>query len=75
FKGRPWPLILGGHTHVAEKLMYRTDRGPLRFEQSAAIVGENDYGPVIMSSGFSLYTVTNGVIDAGKFIPITMPKQ
>ncbi|MEO5799150.1 MAG: metallophosphoesterase, partial [Gemmatimonadales bacterium] len=42
FKGRPWPLILGGHTHVAEKLMYRTDRGPLRFEQSAAIVGEND---------------------------------
>jgi hypothetical protein len=73
FRGRPWPLILGGHTHVAEKLMYTTDRGPLRFEQSAAIVGPNDYGPVVMESGFSLYTVTNGVIDAGRFVPITMP--
>ncbi|MES2306864.1 MAG: metallophosphoesterase [Gemmatimonadota bacterium] len=75
FKGRPWPLILGGHTHVAEKMVYQTDRGPLRFEQSAAIVGSNDYGPVIMQSGFSLYTVTNGAIDAGKFVPIDMPKK
>jgi len=73
FKGRPLPLILGGHTHVAEKLVFQTDRGPLRFEQSAAIVGPNDYGPVVMPSGFSLYTVTNGVIDAGRFVPLTMP--
>ena len=73
FRGRPWPLILGGHTHVAEKLVYQTDRGPLRFEQSAAIVGPNDYGPVLMTSGFSLYTVTNGAIDAGTFVPLTMP--
>ena len=75
FKRRPWPLILGGHTHVAEKVLYRTDRGLLRFEQSAAIVGPNDYGPVIMPSGFSLYTVNNGVIDAGTFVPLTMPRQ
>jgi hypothetical protein len=26
-----------------------------------------------MESGFSLYTVSNGVIDAGTFVPITMP--
>ena len=75
FKGRALPLILGGHTHVPEKLVFQTDRGPLRFEQSAAIVGPNDYGPVIMPSGFSLYTVTNGAIDAGTFVPLTMPKQ
>lgn len=75
FKGRPLPLILGGHTHVAEKLVFQTDRGPLRFEQSAAIVGPNDYGPIIMPSGFSLYTVTNGAIDAGTFVPLTMPKR
>lgn len=74
FKGRPLPLILGGHTHVAEKLVFQTDRGPLRFEQSAAIVEPNDYGPVIMPSGFSLYTVTNGVIDAGRFVPLTLPR-
>jgi len=61
------------HTHVADKLVYHTDTGPLRFKQSAAIVGPNDYGPVIMQSGFSLYTVNNGVIDAGTFVPITMP--
>lgn len=73
FKGHPLPLILGGHTHVAEKLVFQTDRGPLRFEQSAAIVGPNDYGPVVMPSGFSLYTVTDGVIDAGTFVPLTMP--
>lgn len=74
FRGRPWPLILGGHTHVAERLVYHTDRGPLRFEQSAAIVGPNDYGPVVMLSGFSLYTVTNGTIDAGTFVPLTMSR-
>ena len=73
FKGRTLPLILGGHTHVAEKIVYQTDRGPLRFEQSAAIVGPNDYGAVVMQSGFSLYTVSNGVIDAGRFVPLTMP--
>jgi hypothetical protein len=75
FKGHPLPLILGGHTHVAEKLVFQTDRGPLRFEQSAAIVGPNDYGPVVMPSGFSLYTVTNGAIDAGTFVPLTMPTR
>jgi hypothetical protein len=75
FTGHPLPLILGGHTHVAEKLVFQTDRGQLRFEQSAAIVGPNDYGPIIMPSGFSLYTVTNGVIDGGTFVPLTMPKR
>ncbi|HET7585849.1 MAG TPA: metallophosphoesterase [Gemmatimonadaceae bacterium] len=74
FKGRPQPLLLGGHMHVAEKIVYQTDHGPLRFEQTAAIVGPNDYGPVIMQSGFTLYNVSNGVIDAGTFVPLTMPE-
>ncbi|HEV8410144.1 MAG TPA: metallophosphoesterase [Gemmatimonadaceae bacterium] len=75
FKGHPLPLILGGHMHVAEKLAFQTDRGPLRFETSAAIVGPNDYGPVVMPSGFSLYAVKNGVVDAGTFVPLTMPNR
>ena len=66
---------LGVSMHVAEKLVFHSERGPLRFEQSAAIVGPNDYGPVVMPSGFSLYTVTNGVIDAGTFVPLAMPRQ
>lgn len=75
FNGRPLPLILGGHTHVAEKLVFQSTRGPVRFEQSAAIVGPNDYGPVVMPSGFSLYTVTRGTIDAGVFVPLMMPAR
>ncbi|HET7041178.1 MAG TPA: hypothetical protein VFI13_04135, partial [Gemmatimonadales bacterium] len=75
FKGHPLPLILGGHTHVPEKLVFQTERGPLRFEQSGAIVGPNDYGPVVMPSGFSLYTVTDGVVDAGTFVPLTVPAR
>lgn len=75
FKGRPLPLILGGHTHVYEKLVYQTSRGALRFEQPGAIVGPNDYGPIVMPSGFSLYSVTNGKIDAGTFVPLVVPKR
>lgn len=75
FRGRPWPLILGGHGHVAEKLLYETTRGPLRFEQAAAIVGPTNYGPVIMKSGFTLYSVAAGLIDAGTFVELTMPGQ
>jgi 3',5'-cyclic AMP phosphodiesterase CpdA len=75
FKGRPYPLILGGHTHVAERLVFQTDRGPLRFEQTSALVAPNDYGPVVMPSGFKVFTVTNGVISDGRFVPLTMPKE
>ena len=75
FKGRPYPLILGGHTHVAERLVFQTERGPLRFEQSSAIVAPNDYGPVVMPSGFKVYTVTKGVISDGLFVPLAMPKE
>ena len=67
--------MLGAHMHVAEKIVYQTNRGPLRFEQSAAIVGDNDLGSLTSPSGFSVYTVTNGVIDAGAFVPLTMPKR
>jgi hypothetical protein len=30
-------------------------------------------GPVIIPSGFTLYTVRNGEIDAGKFVRIDAP--
>lgn len=75
FKGHQLPLILGAHMHAAEKLVFQTNRGPLRFETSAAIVGDNDLGSLTAPSGFSVYTVTNGVIDAGAFVPLTMPKR
>jgi UDP-2,3-diacylglucosamine pyrophosphatase LpxH len=74
FRGHDLPLVLNAHMHVAEKLMFRTARGPLRFETSAAIIGPNDYGPFTTPSGFTVYTVANGVIDAGTFVPMDPPK-
>jgi len=40
---------------------------------SAAIVGGQEVGPVIIPSGFSLYTVRDGKIDAGRFFRLDPP--
>jgi hypothetical protein len=68
-RGHRWVLALGGHIHASEKLVFQQDGVATRFEQAAAIVGGGaleDY--LVIPSGFSLYTVRNGVIDAGRFI-------
>jgi hypothetical protein len=68
-RGHRWVLALGGHIHAGEKLVFQQDGVATRFEQAAAIVGGGaleDY--LVIPSGFSLYTVRNGVIDAGRFI-------
>ncbi len=71
--GRPFPLALGAHIHEAERLNYEIVGKKIRFEQSAAIVGGGQLGTMTFPSGFTLYTVRNGQIDAGRFIPLTMP--
>jgi hypothetical protein len=63
-----WPLALGGHTHLREQIRYGSPVAT-RFEQAAAIVGGGS-GAVPATSGVTLYTVRNGVIDAGTSIPI-----
>jgi hypothetical protein len=75
-RGHPWVLALGGHMHAAEKLVFQTE-GPLtRFETAAAIVGRNEASDdVIAASGITFYTVRNGVIDAGRFIPLDPPSR
>jgi hypothetical protein len=35
---------------------------------SAALVGGQNFGAMIIPSGFTLYTVKNGVIDDGAFV-------
>jgi 3',5'-cyclic AMP phosphodiesterase CpdA len=72
FSGRPYPLALGAHIHAGERLVYETTGRRTRFEQSAAIVGPGQLGTLTFPSGFTLYTVRNGEIDAGRFIPLTM---
>jgi hypothetical protein len=69
---RPYPLALGAHIHAGERLVYEISGRRTRFEQCAAIVGPGQLGTMTFPSGFTLYTVRNGEIDAGRFIPLTM---
>jgi 3',5'-cyclic AMP phosphodiesterase CpdA len=66
--GHRWVLALGGHMHAAEKLVFQTEGGLTRFEQVSAVVGSWDNGELVAPSGITLYTVRDGVIDAGRFV-------
>jgi hypothetical protein len=72
---RPYrfPLALGGHVHIRERLLYELGGQSTRFENSAAIVGPSDAAGLHFRSGITLYRVTNGAIDAGRFIPLPDP--
>lgn len=59
-------MALGGHTHVREQLRYAGI--PLRFSQTAAVVGPGGSGVLRFPSGFTIYRVTNGVVDDGMFV-------
>ena len=74
-RGHPWVLALGGHMHAAEKLVFQTDGGLTRFEQTAAVVGSWDNGELVAPSGITLYTVRDGVIDAGRFVRLDPPRN
>ena len=65
-------LALGGHLHAGEHLEYEIDGVKTRFNQAPAIVGPSEDASMSFPSGFTLYTVRNGVIDAGRFIPLGM---
>jgi 3',5'-cyclic AMP phosphodiesterase CpdA len=66
-------LALGAHIHAGEKISYEIAGVKTRFEQSPAVIAPTQIGPLTFPSGFTLYTVRKGVIDAGKFIPLVMP--
>lgn len=63
-----WPLALAGHIHLREVIRYGSPV-TTRFEQAAAIVGGGS-GPVPAIAGVTIYTVRNGGIDAGEFVPL-----
>ncbi len=70
--GHPLEIALGGHIHMREAIEYRTQDGPMRLHQAAAVVGPapgeaDGYGPV---SGVTLYRVTEGRVDDGTFLPL-----
>lgn len=59
-------LALGGHVHFAETIERAGET--VRFATTAATVGPAGPRP----SGFTLYTVRDGVIDRGRFVPLSM---
>jgi predicted MPP superfamily phosphohydrolase len=65
--GRSRPVLaLGGHIHFAEHIERAGET--VRFATTAATVGPA--GP--FPSGLTLYTVRDGVIDRGRFVPLSM---
>lgn len=64
----PYPLALAGHIHARERL--RFEGMTTRFEQSAAIVAPNPAAGMKFTSGITVYRITGGVIDEGRFVPI-----
>jgi hypothetical protein len=67
-RGHRYVLALGSHMHAPERLEFLSDSMRVRFEVSAAIVGGNTVGPMTLPSGFTVYTVRSGAIDAGRFV-------
>ena len=68
-------LALGGHFHAAEKVVYDIDGIRTRFNLAAAIVGPTNSNGLRWPSGVMLYTVRDGIIDDGTFIPLGMPDR
>jgi hypothetical protein len=59
--------------HAPEHVSFVSDGVPLLSDVSAAIVGGQELGPVIIPSGFTLYTVHDGKVDAGQFVRLDPP--
>lgn len=66
----PYPIALSGHYHIRQLFWMETEGQKTRFEQTAAVVEQVKEGNQIMPSGVTLYTVKDGKIDEGKFIPL-----
>jgi hypothetical protein len=71
----PHTLALGGHIHAGEHIEYQMDGLRTSFNQAPAIVGRRKSAGLQFPSGFVLYTVRNGVVDAGRFISLGMDQR
>jgi hypothetical protein len=66
----PYPISLAGHFHSRQVFYFESTGQKTRFEQAAAVVGNGGEGTLEMRSGITLYTVKNGQVSEGKFIPL-----
>ena len=56
--------------HTTERIEYEMIGGTTRFNQVSAVVGNARGAGLESISGVTLYHVKNGVIDAGRFMPL-----
>jgi len=63
-----YPLALAGHYHYQQKFSMAGVK--TRFEQTGAVVAPSEEGVLKMPSGVMFYSVKDGKIDEGKFIPL-----
>lgn len=66
----PYPIALAGHYHARQVFWYETSKQKIRFEQTGAVVEASQHGDETLPSGVTLYTITNGKIGEGKFLPL-----
>jgi hypothetical protein len=66
----PYPISLAGHFHSRQVFSFESTGQKTRFEQAAAVVGNGGEGSIVMRSGITLYTVKDGQISEGEFIPL-----
>jgi hypothetical protein len=69
-----YEIALGGHIHYRELVTMQSAAGPLRFYQTAAIVGDTPKSGTVLPSGITVYTVRGGRVDDGVFVPLGVVK-
>ena len=74
-RARRHVLALGGHMHTGERIAYEMAGLATRFNQAPAIVGPSGGAGMQFASGFTLYTVRDGAIDEGRFVPLGIDKE
>jgi predicted MPP superfamily phosphohydrolase len=65
-----YPLALSGHYHASQQFTFDSSKQKTRFHQTGALVGHGKMSDMTMPSGFTLYTVVNGIINNGEFIEL-----
>jgi len=65
-----YPIALSGHYHARKVFWYENDGQKTRYEQTSAVVGPGEEGEIKIPSGVTLYSVKDGKISEGQFIPL-----
>lgn len=65
-----YPIALSGHYHARQVFWYENDGQKTRFEQASAVIGPSEEGAIRIPSGVTLYTVKEGKVSEGQFIPL-----